>query len=53
MALSYLLNSFLSQDELATEMQTDAKAGVTYIDKIRKTFDNRGLTQVYEYELNL
>lgn len=53
MALSYLLDSFPSQDELATEMQTDAKAGVTYTNKMRKAFDNRGFTQVYEDDSNL
>jgi hypothetical protein len=53
MALSRLLDSFPSQDELATEMETDAKAGVTYTSKMRKAFDNRGFTQVYEDELNL
>lgn len=53
MALSYLIDSFPSQDELATEMETDAKAGVTYTDKMRKAFDNRGFSQVYEDELNL
>ena len=53
MALSYLLDSFPSQDELATEIQTDAEAGVTYTNKMRKAFDNREFTQVYEDELNL
>jgi len=53
MALSYILDSFPSQDVLAMEMQTDAKAGVTYTDKMSEAFDSRGFTQVYEDELNL
>ena len=53
MAFSNLLDTFPSQDELATEMETDVQAGVTYTDKMRKAFDNRGFTQVYEDELNL
>ena len=53
MALSYLLDSFPSQNELATELQTDVEAGVTYTDKMSEAFDNRGFTQVYEDELNL
>lgn len=52
-ALSYLLDSFPSQDELATEIETDAEAGVTHTNKMRKTFDNRGFTQVFEDKLNL
>ena len=53
MAFSNLLDSFPSQDELATEIETDAQAEVTYTDKMRKAFDNRGFTEVYEDELNL
>jgi hypothetical protein len=53
MALGYLLDAFPTQDELATEVETDAKAGVTHTNKMRKAFDNRGLTQVYESKLNL
>lgn len=53
MALSYLLDSFPSQDELATEIETDVEAGVTHTNKMREAFDNRGFTQVYEDKLNL
>jgi hypothetical protein len=52
MALSYLFDAFPSQDELATELETDAAAGVTYTNKMRKAFDSRELTQVYGDTLN-
>ena len=52
-AFSYLLDSFPSQGALAIEMETDAEAGVTHTNKMRKAFDNRGFTQVYEDKLNL
>ncbi|UCC28534.1 MAG: C39 family peptidase [Candidatus Bathyarchaeota archaeon] len=52
MALGYLLDTCPTQDELATEVETDAKAGVTHTEKMRKAFDNRGFTRVYERELN-
>ncbi len=53
MALGHLLDAFPTQDELATEVETDAKAGVTHTNQMRKAFDNRGFTQVYENKLNL
>jgi len=53
MALSYLIDSVPSQDELALELQTDATAGVTYMSKMRKAFDSRGYTQVHEDTLSV
>jgi hypothetical protein len=53
MALSYLIDSVPSQDELASELQTNATAGVTYTSQMRKAFDSRGYTQVYEDTLSV
>ncbi len=48
MALSYLLHEFPSQDQLATEMETDPVEGLTYTDMMQIPFKNRGFTEVYE-----
>jgi hypothetical protein len=53
MALGYLLSSVPSQDELASELQTDAATGVTYESKMRTAFDSRGYTQVRNGTLNV
>ncbi|MFP3985856.1 MAG: peptidase C39 family protein [Candidatus Bathyarchaeia archaeon] len=53
MALGYLTDSYPSQDKIATEVQTNPETGVTYLDKMRIAFDNRGFNQVYETTLDL
>jgi len=53
MALNYVGVALPSQDQLATEMQTDPVEGATYIDMMRIPFENRGFTEVYESTLEL
>ena len=53
MALSYLMDSFPSQSQLAKEMHTNSWLGVTYTNEMRVPFDRRDLTLVFEETLDI
>lgn len=53
MALSYLMDSFPSQSQLAREMHTNPVREVTYTNRMSVPFDRRGLTLVFEETLDL
>ncbi len=48
MALNYISSELPSQDQLASEMDTDPIEGVTYTDMIAVPFSNRDFEVVYE-----
>lgn len=52
-ALSYLVTELISQDQLATEMETDPVEGVTYTDMMHIPFTGRSFPRVYQSTLSL